>query len=113
MSPAVPIEQEPTGETAAQDRRPATRGVFAIEKTELLPPDPIALAPSFVAEALIATQPQPRDTKRGGDGRCEHQANQRLRIFLANLTAGGTRYCPGSVGARAGPVALSRFSPAR
>lgn len=38
-------------------RRPATRGVFAIEDPELLLPDPIALDTSFVVEALIATQP--------------------------------------------------------
>jgi predicted nucleic acid-binding protein len=38
-------------------RRPATRGVFAIEEPELLLPDPIALDTSFVVEALIATQP--------------------------------------------------------
>src|SRR5271167_2278960 len=38
-------------------RRPATRGVFAIEDQELLLPDPIALDTSFVVEALIATQP--------------------------------------------------------
>lgn len=38
-------------------RRPATRGVFAIEEQELLLPDPIALDTSFVVEALIATQP--------------------------------------------------------
>lgn len=38
-------------------RRPAARGVFAIEEEELLLPDPIALDTSFVVEALIATQP--------------------------------------------------------
>lgn len=38
-------------------RRPATRGVFAIEEPELLLRDPIALDTSFVVEALIATQP--------------------------------------------------------
>lgn len=38
-------------------RRPASRGVFAIEDEELLLPDPIALDTSFVVEALIATQP--------------------------------------------------------
>lgn len=35
-------------------RRPATRGVYAIEDEELLLPDPIALDTSFVVEALIA-----------------------------------------------------------
>lgn len=38
-------------------RRPASRGVFAIEESELLLPDPVALDTSFVVEALIATQP--------------------------------------------------------
>jgi predicted nucleic acid-binding protein len=43
--------------TPAGGRRPATRGVFAIEEPELLLPNPIALDTSFVVEALIATQP--------------------------------------------------------
>jgi predicted nucleic acid-binding protein len=43
--------------TPAGARRPASRGVFAIEEEELLLPDPIALDTSFVVEALIATQP--------------------------------------------------------
>jgi predicted nucleic acid-binding protein len=43
--------------TSAGARRPASRGVFAIEEEELLLPDPIALDTSFVVEALIATQP--------------------------------------------------------
>lgn len=38
-------------------RRSLTRGIFAIEDTELLLPNPIALDTSFVVEALIATQP--------------------------------------------------------
>jgi hypothetical protein len=38
-------------------RRSATRNVFAIEDTELLLPNPVALDTSFVVEALIATQP--------------------------------------------------------
>jgi predicted nucleic acid-binding protein len=38
-------------------RRSLTRGVFAIEDTELLLPNPVALDTSFVVEALIATQP--------------------------------------------------------
>ncbi len=38
-------------------RRPASRGVFAIEEEEFLLPDPIALDTSFMVEALIATQP--------------------------------------------------------
>ncbi len=38
-------------------RRPATRGVFAIEDQELLLPDPIALDTSFIVEALLSTQP--------------------------------------------------------
>ncbi len=37
-------------------RRPATRGVFAIEHQELLLPDPIALDTSFVVEARLSTQ---------------------------------------------------------
>jgi hypothetical protein len=45
--------------TPAGARRPASRGVFAIEEEELLLPDPIALDTSFVVEALIATQPLP------------------------------------------------------
>jgi hypothetical protein len=43
--------------TPAGGRRAITRGVFAIEEPELLPPDPVALDTSFVVEALIATQP--------------------------------------------------------
>lgn len=43
--------------TPAGGRRSATRGVFAIEESELLLPDPTALDTSFVVEALIATQP--------------------------------------------------------
>jgi predicted nucleic acid-binding protein len=39
-------------------RRPATRGIFAIEDHEFLLPNPIALDTSFVVEALIATQPR-------------------------------------------------------
>ncbi len=38
-------------------RKPATRGVFALEAQELLLPNPMALDTSFVVEALIATQP--------------------------------------------------------
>jgi len=38
-------------------RRPATRGVFAIEDQALVLPDPIALDTSFVVEALLSTQP--------------------------------------------------------
>lgn len=37
--------------------RLGTRGVFAIEESELLLRDPIALDTSFVVEALISTQP--------------------------------------------------------
>jgi predicted nucleic acid-binding protein len=43
--------------TPTGGRKPATRGVFAIEAQELLLPNPIALDTSFVVEALIATQP--------------------------------------------------------
>lgn len=38
-------------------RRPANRGVFSIEESELLLREPIALDTSFVVEALIDTQP--------------------------------------------------------
>jgi predicted nucleic acid-binding protein len=38
-------------------RRPATRGVFAIEDAALLLPPVVALDTSFVVEALIETQP--------------------------------------------------------
>lgn len=41
-------------------RRPASRGIFAIEEPELLLPNPIALDTSFVVEALISTQPRHR-----------------------------------------------------
>jgi len=41
----------------ARGRRPATRGVFALEDPTLIPPDALALDTSFVVEALIETQP--------------------------------------------------------
>ena len=38
-------------------RRPATRGVYAIEDPALILPEVLALDTSFVVEALIETQP--------------------------------------------------------
>jgi predicted nucleic acid-binding protein len=73
--------------TPAAGRRPATRGVFAIEEPELLLPDPIALDTSFVVEALITTQPLHRVCSafltRIGDSGVSVVTSELLRVELA------------------------------
>jgi len=73
--------------TPAAGRRPATRGVFAIEEPELLLTDPIALDTSFVVEALIATQPLHRVCSafltRIGDSGVSVATSELLRVELA------------------------------
>jgi predicted nucleic acid-binding protein len=73
--------------TPPAGRRPATRGVFAIEEAGLLLPNPIALDTSFVVEALIATQPLHRVCSafltRVGDSGVSVATSELLRVELA------------------------------